>query len=207
MEKLKQLRKNAGKTQMQMSKMLGISQQAYATYETGRAQPPLDCLLKLAQYFNCTVDYLVGNSSANKQYNESIIIKMPVIGKIAAGYGGAAVEEHTGEYELVPTELFGGLPEEEFFVLRVVGDSMYPKLLDGDKVLVQRTSSVDSGTIAVVLYDSEEATVKRVEYVQGCDYVDLIPINPNYPPRRIQGVDLQECRILGKVIKLFRDVI
>ena len=50
---------------------------------------------------------------------------MPVIGKIAAGYGGAAVEEHTGEYELVPTELFGGLPEEEFFVLRVVGDSRY----------------------------------------------------------------------------------
>ena len=84
---------------------------------------------------------------------------------------------------------------------------MHPKLLDNDKVLVQRTSSVNSGTFAVVFYNGGKATEKRVEYVQGCDYVDLIPINPNYLPRRIRGLNLQTCRVVGKVIKFFRDVI
>ena len=68
--------------------------------------------------------FVVDNMDISENYVKTSIKKMPVIGKIAAGYGGAAIEEHTGEYELVPTELFGGLPEEEFFVLRVVGDSM-----------------------------------------------------------------------------------
>lgn len=119
----------------------------------------------------------------------------------------AIIEEYISEYELVFTELFDGLPQEEFFVLRVVGGSMYPKLLDNDKVLVQRTSSVNSGTFPVVFYNGGKATEKRVEYVQGCDYVDLIPINPNYLPRRIRGLNLQTCRVVGKVIKFLRDVI
>ena len=71
---------------------------------------------------------------------------------------------------------------------------MYPKLLDGDFVLVQRTTSVDSGSIAVILYNGDEATVKKVKYSPNEDWVELIPSN------------LEKCRVIGKVVKLLRDL-
>lgn len=63
MDRLKMLRKKIGKTQLQMAKYLGISQQAYATYESDKAQPPQDVLIKLADYFNVTTDYLLNRSN------------------------------------------------------------------------------------------------------------------------------------------------
>ena len=83
---------------------------------------------------------------------------------------------------------------------------MYPKFLEGDNLLCLRTDSVDPGSIAVVLYDGEEATVKKVNYVQGEDWLELIPNNPEYVTKRISGEALNQCRILGKVIKLIRDI-
>ena len=81
---------------------------------------------------------------------------------------------------------------------------MYPRLLSGDRVLVLRTNSVHSGATAVVVYNGNEATVKRVEYKQGEDWVDLIPANPEYPRKRIEGADLQLCHIVGEVKMLLR---
>ena len=56
-----------------------------------------------------------------------------------------------------------------------------------------------------MLYNGDEATVKRVRYKVG-EYIELVPSNPEYKTRRIQGEDLNECRILGEVVKLMRDV-
>ena len=98
-----------------------------------------------------------------------------------------------------------GHKKEDFFVLRVKGNSMYPKLIDGDNILCQRCSSVDSGDTAVVLYDGNEATVKQVRYKQGEDWLELIPVNPEYETKRIEGLDLEQCRVLGKVVKIIRD--
>ena len=96
--------------------------------------------------------------------------------------------------------------QKEYFVLRVKGNSMYPRLLDGDTILCRRCDSVDSGSLAVVLYNGDEATVKKVNYIQGEDWLELIPYNPEYPTKRIAGADLEQCRILGLVVKLIRDL-
>lgn len=131
---------------------------------------------------------------------------MEVIGSVKAGYNGIAQEEHTGETVPIPTVFLKGGDKNNFFLLHVSGDSMYPKMLDGDLVLVKRETSVDSGSVAVVLYGDEEATVKTVKYVDGEDWLELIPTNPEYQTKRITGADLEKCRILGRVVKLIRDL-
>ena len=60
-ERLKNLRKQAGFTQVDVAKKLGISQQAYASWERGSKKPTQDNLVKIAQILNVSVDYLVGN--------------------------------------------------------------------------------------------------------------------------------------------------
>lgn len=139
-----------------------------------------------------------------RNLDETACHTYPVIGEVAAGFGSEAIEEETGDYEQIPLEWLRGYNPDNFFVLRVRGDSMYPKFIAGDRVLVHRQTTVDSGSIAVVLYDGNVATVKQVKYVNGEDWVDLIPINPEFQTKRVAGVDLEQCRVLGEVKRLIR---
>lgn len=61
-ERLKNLRRQAGLTQVEVAEKLGISQPAYASWERGVKKPTQDNLVKIAQILNVSVDYLVGNS-------------------------------------------------------------------------------------------------------------------------------------------------
>jgi repressor LexA len=128
------------------------------------------------------------------------------IGTVRAGYNGTINEIPTGRKIELPSSMLGGGDKDEYFVLRVSGTSMYPRLLEGDTILCKRCTTVDSGELAVILYNGDEATVKKVKYVQGEDWLELIPFNPEYPVKRIEGSDLEQCRVLGKVMKLIRDV-
>lgn len=83
---------------------------------------------------------------------------------------------------------------------------MYLRFLEGDRVLVKRCTSVDSGSTAVVLFNGNEATIKKVNYVFGEDWMELVPINPEYPVKRIEGAELTQCRVLGRVVELFRHI-
>ena len=61
-ERLKELRKKANFTQVEVAEKLGISQPAYASWERGAKKPTHDNLVKIAQILNVSVDYLLGNS-------------------------------------------------------------------------------------------------------------------------------------------------
>ncbi|MDG0264802.1 helix-turn-helix domain-containing protein [Streptococcus thermophilus] len=61
-ERLKELRKQAQLTQVELASKLGIAQSSYADWERGRKKPTQDNLVKIAQILNVSVDYLVGNS-------------------------------------------------------------------------------------------------------------------------------------------------
>ncbi|WP_258088149.1 helix-turn-helix domain-containing protein [Weissella fangxianensis] len=61
MNRLKELRKAKGLTQHQLANELGISQQSYARYEKGDREPNIATLIKLADYFDVSVDYLIGH--------------------------------------------------------------------------------------------------------------------------------------------------
>lgn len=199
-EKLRALRLQKGLTQVQLAEMVGISNNLYNKYEKKDVRPPYETLVKLASALNTSLSVLLDEIAV---FPSEAVIDMPIIGSVRAGADGNIISEDTGNTRIVPSAMLHGHPEE-YFVLRVRGDSMYPEIIDGDCVLVRKTSSVDSGTMAVVLYDGELATVKWVKYVNGEDWVDLIPNNPTHPPIHIAGADLQECRILGEVVDIMR---
>lgn len=205
--RLKELRKEKGIKQEVLCKELGITQSALSAWEIGRTTPSATSVAQLADYFGVSVDYLLGRSESNiaSGYTPEAVAVFEVLGKVAGGYGGAVEEIATGEMITLPVEMLGGRPASDYFVLQVRGNSMYPKILDGDKVLVLRTESVDSGTTAVVLYNGDEATIKRVFFENG-DWVDLVPNNPEFEKRRIFAEDCDKFRVLGKAVRLIREI-
>ncbi len=213
-EKIKDLRQSRGLNKRQMSELLEMPYTTYNNYETGTREPNSDVLKKISNTFGVSVDYLIGNinfQSSNIALLSPEIatdtVTFPVIGSIAAGYDKLAVEDWTGETVEIPVSLLKGRKKEEYFVLSVHGDSMYPLYMDGDKVLILKQSTLDrSGDIGAVLYEGDNATLKKIEYVSGENWMRLVPINPEFKPKEIQGADLEQCRVLGVPRLLIREI-
>ena len=202
-----------GIKQTELVRLTGIGKSSISTYLAGKYDPKQKNIYKIARALNVDEAWLMGYSdSMERTASVDAVLKpdnepsipFPIIGDIAAGFGHEAIEEETGDYEQIPASWLHGRPKEDFFVLRVKGSSMYPAYQEGDRVLVLRKSSVDGGTVAVVLYNDTEATLKKVKYKPGEDWKELIPLNPEYAPRRIENRDLEQCRVLGEAIRLIR---
>lgn len=190
-----------------LAEKTGIGKSAISQYMSGAFKPKQVRTEKIANALGVSVAYLMGYDEPNIDIEQTASRAYPIIGEVAAGYGSEAVEEETGDYEYIPIEWLRGHNPDNFFVLRVKGDSMYPDFQEGDCVLVHRQSSVDSGSIAVVIYDEENiATLKRVKYAPGEPWMELIPINPMVPPKRIEDRELEPCMVLGEVRRLIRVV-
>lgn len=89
---LRQLRKDAKRTQQQMADVLGITQQAYAAYENDKSSPPKDVLEKIADYFHVSTDYLLGREEKNSpagQESGGIVIPEKYKDIAVAFHGGA----------------------------------------------------------------------------------------------------------------------
>ena len=209
MQQLRNLRKSKGLSMKELGRVIGVAESTISLYENNKRQPDNATLSALADFFGVSIDYLLGRNETKNPpnvFDVDGIVCFEEIGTICAGFNGSLNETFTGEIVELPLSMISGGHKEEYFVLRVQGNSMYPRILEGDRILCKRCSSVDSGSFAVVLYDGECATVKKVNYVNGENWIELMPINPDYEPKRISGNDLQQCRILGKVVKLIRDL-
>ena len=198
-----ELIRNSGKSENALEKAIGLAQGSIKNWRNGKSKPSLEAVSKIADYFGVSVDYLLGKT-ANNIYPVDSITVFEELGTIKAGFDGSIDECPTGRKVEIPTSMLHGRPATDYFTLRVTGDSMYPVFVDGDTILCLRTDSIDSGTYAVVIYDGDEATVKKVNYVQGEDWLELIPVNPMYQTRRIAGNDLAQCRVIGKVVSSIR---
>ena len=213
MLKLKNIRLKLNIRQKDVCDALNIPQNTYSQYENNKREPDNETLSRIADYFHVSTDYLLGRTdepSSSPDFSPGITeeyVAFPVIGDVAAGYGHIAVEDWEGEKIDVPASYLKGHPKEDYFVLKVKGDSMYPTFQDGDRVLVLRQETLNySGQIGVILYGDDHATLKKVEYKAGEDWMNLIAINPAFPPLRIENEDLTHCRVLGIPRLLIREM-
>ena len=208
-QRIKRIRLEKHLTQDELAFRIDTTKQTIYKYENGIVTNiPASKIEAIANVLNTTPEYLMGWDNKLKSPTiTSDVVEIPVIGTIAAGYNELANEDWSGETVSVPKEYLRGRKKEEFFVLTVQGDSMYPLYMNGDKVLILKQSTLNkSGDIGAILYDGDMATLKKVEYVQGEDWMKLIPINPEYQPKTIEGADLELCRVLGIPKLLIREI-
>ena len=200
---IKKLRKEKGISQQTLATALNVAQSTVGNWESGIREPNYDMLVKIAKFFDVSADSLVSDMVS---YGNGNFITYPVVIGIRAGYDGGVIFEESGESEQIPTEWIRGDAPDKFFVARVRGDSMYPMFIEGDRVLVHITPSVDSGSVAVIRYNETEMTLKRVIYKPGEDWFELQPINTVYPPKRVEGQSLRDAGVVGEVKRLIRTI-
>jgi len=200
-ETLKECRKKRHISQAELAAKLGVTQQAVGKWESGKSSPDPTTVARLSELLNTTADYLLGlyrpvNALEAETrffgcYTESLI---PVIGTVKAGYGALAFEEDYGqEYARVKDPA-------NYFYLVVRGDSMEPRIQDGDLALVHKQDTLENGDLGVLIYGEEgEGTLKR--YLQRGNSVVLQPFNPNYSEMVIKGEDLNNLHIAGRVVE------
>ena len=193
MNRLKFLREEKGLFQSDIAKFLGVSISAVGFYENEKRDMSPDTIVKLANYFGVSTDYLLGKS--NNRNSDVLISKIPILGTVKAGYDWLA-EENIIDY----ITLKENIPNvNEYYALRITGDSMLPLLAEGDLVIVHDQDNVESGQTAVVLINGEEATVKKV--VKTKDGIELHAMNPYYPVKKFTFEDMQKIpvKIIGRV--------
>ena len=193
----------------ELSRISKVNEGAISQYRAGKYKASQRSLDKLARALNVSIPWLMGadvpmtdEPSAPSLPSPAITedtITFPIVTSVAAHYDSVSTDESaTGEHIEVPRAYLKGRKPEDFCAMRVRGDSMFPSFQDGDVVLVLKQATMDhSGEIGVISYGDDEMTIKRINYVDGEDWLELVPLNNLYPPRRIEGVDLESCRIIG----------
>ena len=188
-----------------MCRECGVSRGSLGDIKSGRKKSlSLQALCKIADYFAVSVDSLAGQkpTAPNAVILDTRRIHMiPVFESVSAGFGTLAIDAVTDYMPLYFTE---ESEAQDTILVRVQGDSMYPKIEHGDLIQVKKQTSVDSGSIAVVLLDGEEALVKRVLYTDT--RIELHSINPMYAPLRFEGKEVTRLQVLGEVRRIIKEV-
>lgn len=196
-------------TQKMLAEKAGYtSHTSIAKIEKGGVDLPQSKVIVFADVLQTTVDYIMGWNHGNFDGSASVIlsdeIEVSEIATVAAGFDKSPLSNFEYGRFSVPRSYLRGHSQDECFIIRVKGDSMYPLYVDGDRVLSRRSDTLDySGEIGIV-QDGETATIKKVEFGPG--WLRLVPINPSYAPRTIRGEDLANIRIIGIPLLLLREL-
>lgn len=191
-EKIKELRLKKGMSQQELAQRSGYrDRSAIHHIENGERNITQSRLERIAQALGVTAAQLLEDEKPQA-------VKIPVLGRVAAGIPVEAVQEVL-EYEEITPELSG---QGEFFALRVRGDSMEPKFSEGDIVIVKKQSDVESGEIAIVLVNDSDATIKKLQKFDGG--INLIPSNPVYDILTFTDSQIKTLpvSVIGKVVEL-----
>ncbi|EGC83412.1 LexA family protein [Anaerococcus hydrogenalis] len=197
--RLKQLRKSSGKTQRDLAKLLYVTASSIGMYERDERTPSPDVLKKYADIFDVSLDYILGHSRNLKKGEDYATIN--VYGSIPAGIPIEAIEDISDTEDIS----FKDFDKNKTYIgLKVEGDSMYPKYLQGDTIILELTPDCESGTDAAVYVNGYEATLKTV-IKNDNGTITLMPINTSYPPKTY-GKDDDPIKILGIVKEIRRKI-
>ncbi|MBQ2346930.1 MAG: helix-turn-helix domain-containing protein [Clostridia bacterium] len=199
-------RKELGLTLEEIGNATGVSKSTVKKWENGFiANMRRDKIEKLAKILQISPIVLLGNKNDNDKPNAEIvsagenIYKIPVFSSVSAGFGAYACSDVIDYLHLY---IANPADAPEMLCIKVTGDSMYPKIEDGDIIVVRKQDSVDSGSIAVVLVDNEEGFVKKVIYDN--EIIELHSINPEYAPKIFKGAEVLRVRVVGIVKQVIK---
>lgn len=210
-ENIKQKRLENKMTLEELANKVGVSRQTIQRYESGIiSNIPSDKIESMAEALDTTPAYLMGwtvaeeaahavSTLATKALKESKKgVSIKVLGRVAAGVPLEAVEDIIDTEEITEELAKTG----EFFGLKLHGNSMEPRMCEGDVVIVRKQDDAESGDIVIAMVNGNDATCKRLRKYR--DGIELISNNPSYEPMFFSNQDIQEkpVKIIGKVVEL-----
>lgn len=190
-ERIKEIRKEKGISQNRLAKKAGIGQSTLSAIESTTQSPGIETIQLLANALRVTPSFLMGEE---EQTHDKKWI--PVLGNVVAGLPTEAIENFDDDWEELSEDMMND--GFEYFALRIKGDSMSPRMQNGDVVIVRKQNDIETDEIAVVKVDGEDATVKKVRLTD--DGIWLLPSNPAYEPMYYSRNE--EISVLGKVVEL-----
>lgn len=211
MDNIKKLRLEKGYNMKQAARELGLAYTTYVSYEKGEREPNSDILIKIADFYGTTVDYVLGVPNAKRYFVEETndsapaippgfsplphTVKRPRLGRISCGEPIDSPENFDG-YDDVPENVHCD------FTLECEGDSMIgARIHDGDIVYIKQQPMVENGQIAAILIDGTEKLLKRVYYTE--ESITLQAENPAYPPLVYVREDMNRVSIIGKAVGFY----
>ena len=184
--------------QAELGEAIGIGKSSISEWESGKRSPDIDKVKDIAKVLNVTPTYLMGWKEEDVPDQRPLpagllpVVKrrIPIIGHVAAGVPIMAEREYE-EYE---DDTYGISCD---YVLRVEGDSMEPRVLDGDVVYVRQQPDVDDGQIAVVGVD-DSVTLKVVYHLPNG--LQLVSLNPKYKPMIYNQENTDYLAVIGLAV-------
>ncbi len=198
MKTIKQLRTIKNISQKELSERLGVSRSAISMWETGASKPDFNNVSKVAEFFNVSVDYLLGRdvySDAPQSTEDGK--RIPVLGTITMGIPIRAVKSIL-DWEEISIDLASS---SELFALKIKDCSMEPRFVQGDVVIVKQQADVDNGDVAVVIIGND-TSIRRIYKEQ--EGIMLIPSNLSFKPEYFSNKEVNAIpvKILGKIVEL-----
>ena len=196
MFRLKEVRKAVNMSQQQLASLLGVTQATLSGWENEKYEIDNGSLNKCADIFGVSIDYLLGRNDLTENKKS---FKIPVLGYVAAGIPIEEIENIL-DYEELNTADYSS--NYTYFGLKIKGDSMFPRIQAGDVVIVRKQSDVESGEIAIVRVNGDEATCKQLKkHEEG---ITLISFNPQYSPMFFTWKEVENTpvEVIGKVVEL-----
>lgn len=183
-------------TQTQMSHDLGIAKTTVSSWMLGKRTPRMDKIDMLCRYLHCNrVDLMEPHDSIFRKYGKSV--KIPVLGMVAAGIPIDAITDILDYEEITETTSMTG----EYFGLKIKGNSMLPRIAEGDVVIVRQQPDAESGEIVIAQVNGNTATCKKlIKHKTG---ISLVSFNPEYAPMFFSNEEIQNLpvTIIGKVVE------
>lgn len=210
---LKSRREELGLTLEDIGSAVGVSKGTVQRWEAGIIKNlRRDKIAKLSKVLKMSpLDLMGWDEELDEKYpapniiDDDEVVTFNVLGCIAAGYEEIAVEDWSGGVIDIPKQYLKGRSKNDFFVLKVHGNSMYPLYHEHDKVLISKQNYIEkNGDVGAVIYDGECATLKRIDVYN--EMVKLSPVNPEYQPKELKGADLEMYHILGVPKLLVREI-
>lgn len=191
-ERLSELIKNSNHILNDIEEVVGKKSATISRYASGEITGvKRSTIVKLADFFSVSPAWLAGLSDEKYINSSNTKQAFPILGTVKAGYDYLAQENWIG-YVNIDKKVSD---PENYFALRITGDSMQPVLYEDDIVIVHRQNDIESGQIGIVLVNNDEATVKRI--IKHNDYIELKSFNSYYPPKNLDKNI--KFNIIGKV--------
>ena len=210
-ERIREARENKQLDQATLSGKIGVVTRTLQRWEKGEQVPDGVSIMKIAKATNVQSNwlltgggqmYLIPSRPANifplqpATRRRVKLVDLPLVSAVPAGKVATIFHpDYVDNYVTVDD-----VKDPQAFALKVKGNSMSPRIEDGDIVVVSPLQEARNGDICVVRVDGED-TLKKVKF-EG-NYIHLIPLNPDFEPVTVKRKDVN---FVWKVVKLIKEL-